>query len=903
MPDQSPTARRASLGLLLTLLVASPAALAQDEPREVPPDIQRMVRDGMASALESRLRGSRKPEDLHLLAQAYANRAGQLRDTTQRQRAFEEAQGRYQDWITALESTFGREPAKRDVDVAAARVELAGMILSKWAARKLDEFELTAGRRGDREQLAKLLQTARQEYDRALALIEPLAAELDLREDEFFALGIYDAIHRLQLDINFNLGWTTLYQGTVGPDETGPRAEMLRLAERRFQGLVGSGRVGAMGPRCHLGLAMAQRGQQRYTEAERNFRAALPEGIDPALAAQIRYELARCQIASGKFEEARITLRPLLEKDETRVSPQEDPAHFYVNLARIWDANSYLIEAGTLRRSAEKSPALKAIRLRARRVSDTGLGRMNALATRGGAWPALVQLYVEAHIRTTADPKTQSPLELLFAARLHAERKRHHEAERRLEEALSRKDLSTGLIGQLLFELGTCRYHRRDLRAAAGTFERLASECKTHPKAPQAATFAYQLRAQIAEDGKRKHDYQRLADALLTLLQSFPQQAKQVQAAWWLPVALQAAGRYEEAAQRFGKVPAASRHWEEAQYRRQLCQRLACEAARGSLSQREYLARARLTASELTRYARQAYERASSASNAEQVRHWSAAATVNAAEMLVSTGLEQFKQALDLANNFEQRYTDSDLMGRVLAVRIRAHHGLRQFDQATRLLEQYLQAVPAEKAGGVLAGLAQGMQQEVERLREQGQDEAARDLAGAAITTFEQLETWCQTNQKQPTRSGPRLARPVPPESIAAVSYGLARMCYVAGRLDEAARVVDGLLEKDPRNGNCRRLRALILDAQLGDSPSVDQIRQAKDAWAALLKDPTLRTRAPEHYWEARYHWLALLLREGHAADVAKAIQQDRVWNPNLGGPPWQEQLEALHQQAADQAP
>jgi TolA-binding protein len=899
MPERSATARRASLGLLLTLLVASPVALAQDEPREVPPDIQRMVRDGMASALEARLRGSRKPEDLHLLAQAYANQAAQLRDATQRQHAFEEAQHRYQDWIAALEHTFWSEPAKRDVDVAAARVELAGVILSKWAARKLDEFELTAGRRGDREQLASLLQTAREEYDRALALIEPLAAALDPREDEFFALGIYDAIRRLQLDTNFNLGWTALYQGVVAPEESRRRAEMLRLAERKFQDLLGSGRVGEMGPRCHLGLAMAQRGQQRYTEAERNFRAALPEGIDAAPAAQVRYELARCQIESRKFEEARITLRPLLEEDEAKPSPQEDPAHFYVNLARIWEANSYLIEADMLRRSAENSPALKAIRLRARRVSDTGLGKMNTLAARGGAWPALVQLYVEAHIQTTADPKTQSPLELLFAARFHAEHKRHRQAEQSLEEALTRKDLSTGLIGQLLFELGTCRYHRRDLPAAAGTFERLASECKTDAKAPQAAIFAYQLRAQIAEESKRPQDYRRLADTLLTLLRNYPQQAKQVEAAWWLPVALQAAGGYDEAAQQFAKVPAASRHWEEAQYRRQLCQRLACEAARGSLGQQEYLARARLVASELTGYARQAYERAPSAPDAEQVRHWSAAGVVNAAEMLVSAGLEQYEQALELTDSFEQRYADSDLLGRVLAVRIRARHGLRQFDQAANLLEQYLQAVPAEKAGGVLAGLAQGMQEEVERLREQGQDEAARSLAGAAVTTFEQLDRWCRGGLEHPTGKMPA----PPPENIAAVSYGLARMYYVAGRLDEAARVAGDLLEKDPRNGNCRRLHALILDAQLGGSPSADRIRHAKDAWAALLKDPTLRARAPEHYWEARYHWLALLLREGHAADVAKAIQQDRVWNPNLGGPPWQEKLEALHQQAAEQAP
>jgi hypothetical protein len=124
-------------------------------------------------------------------------------------------------------------------------------------------------------------------------------------------------------------------------------------------------------------------------------------------------------------------------------------------------------------------------------------------------------------------------------------------------------------------------------------------------------------------------------------------------------------------------------------------------------------------------------------------------------------------------------------------------------------------------------------------------------------------------------------------------------MYFVAGRLDDAGRAVAGLLEQDPRNGNYRRLHALILDAQLGEEPTSDQVRRAREVWGVLLKDPALRSRTPQRYWEARYHWLALLLREGRAAEVAKAIEQDRVWSPQLGGPPWRGKLEALHRQAA----
>ena len=36
---------------------------------------------------------------------------------------------------------------------------------------------------------------------------------------------------------------------------------------------------------------------------------------------------------------------------------------------------------------------------------------------------------------------------------------------------------------------------------------------------------------------------------------------------------------------------------------------------------------------------------------------------------------------------------------------------------------------------------------------------------------------------------------------------------------------------------------------------------------------------------------------------VARTIEQDRVWSPTLGGPSWQEKLEALYQQPAEQGP
>ena len=64
------------------------------------------------------------------------------------------------------------------------------------------------------------------------------------------------------------------------------------------------------------------------------------------------------------------------------------------------------------------------------------------------------------------------------------------------------------------------------------------------------------------------------------------------------------------------------------------------------------------------------------------------------------------------------------------------------------------------------------------------------------------------------------------------------------------------------------------------------------------LKDPTLREHAPAEYWEARYHWLRHQLRHGHNGKVISGIETEKVWHPDLGGPPWQARLLELAEQA-----
>jgi TolA-binding protein len=880
------------LAVLVLGLVSSAVVVGQEDGQPAASDVERLVREGRVEALQARFRGGRSPDELRLLALAQANRAAQVRDDRRRQRAFQEAEARHLTWISAEERNRDVTAVERAVNAAAARATYAGMILSQWAAADLDEFELTNGKGGTTGRLLELLLKARRLYEQADEAVRPLADELrdagPKIEDRYLALGVFDTVPRLRLDIRFNLAWTSLYIGIVDSKNTTRRSEGLRSAERAFQDLVDRGPDDETATRCLLGLAMTLREQGRGDEARRYFDSALQAARDAALAAQVRYERARSEIRHGQFEEARITLRPLVDKDPDALPLHEQPARFYVNLAHLWEANSYLEEARRLRRTAEASSARDAMVLRAKRLREIGLRKMNRLAQRGGSWPALVQLYVSDSIASDADEQSLSAAELLFSARQYTAERKHRHALAQLQEAASRQGVASDLAAEILFDLGVCHYRCRQNREAAEVFARMAQTYKSHEKAAEAVTYAYRLWASIAEETGAREDYLHLANVLLNLLQSFPEHEKRAEAGWWLPVALQAAGRYQQALRHFGSVPSHSPHWEEAQLRQALCARSLLEAERESLSDLPLRARAVDVTSKLKSYARQAYQRADEARDPNAVRRWSAEALINAAEVHTWPRVAQYQDALDLLEGFEQRYPSSPQIGRVLAVRISACRGLGQFDRAARVVDQFLRTVPPGQAGGTLAVVARGMQAEVERLEERGDRAAARKLASQSIRTFEQLENWV-------------LGDPDRAEHVDSVWYGLARMRYLAGQHQQARELVAELLRRDTRNGNYQRLNALVLTAALPDDASAGQIAEARAAWGAMLRDPALRSAFPERYWEARYHYLELLLREGRAAEVENAIRQERVWYPELGGADWRAKLNDLHQRARDQ--
>ncbi len=739
------------------------------------------------------------------------------------------------------------------------------MILSRWIERDLTEFELTESRRGDMKRLAELLVRARGQYEKSLADISPFVQKLDSGrvedEEKLLELGMLDTVRTLAVDVRFNLAWANLYLGLVDPKNPEQRGKALANAERGFRELLDAGQDGESAARCKFGLGVALRELKKFDEAYRSFDEA-ERDAGAALKAQIVYTRGRTLIGQEKFDEGRAILKPMAEIDADSLPEKEKPARFYYSLARLWEANSFLLEG-----EKKKTDIATSAKLR-----EAGVNRMNRLMNRGGPWPAVVAAFLPPSATLDADVRTLTPGELLLAARQLVEQKKHRQALLRLNEIVGRSQVAADTRADALMLVGECEYESGNLAAAADAFEKLATEAAKNAQAPKAIDIAYQLRAKAAEESKKSEDYVKLAQTLQKLVTNFPQHPKRAEAIWWLPVAHQAAGNYESAIQTFANVPKNSAHYVEAQFRRLMCKRLQLESKRATLAAADFKKNAAALAKELSEFA-DATTKAPSAAPEADVKKWLPTAVVTAAELRSLPGVDDFSGALDALRDFETRFKGSELVGRALAVRIAAHRALKQFDEAAKVVEQYLQTVPAGQAGGVLATMAAGMQEEVERLQKEGRADDAKKLAGESIQTFEQLDLWVRADA---SRAG----------YVDGVTYGLARMRLTAGDLSRARELADLLVKRDASNGLYRLLLARILTGELGDSPKPPDpaISNTRAAWEALLRDTNLRNTAPETYWEARYEFLRMLLLEGRASEVEAAIRQEKLWSADFGG-------------------
>lgn len=866
---------------LAVLLLISTAALRAQPAAADGGEIERLVREGQVEALEARLRQASRPDDLQLLAHAATNAAARERTDEARTKGFVAAERRFLSWISGAERNTTADERQRKVAVSAARAAYGGMLLSRWAARDLDEWELTLGRGVDPARVRPLLLKSRELFTQILAELEPLQREIDEArpdsEDGLLLSGVLEDVARLVRDARFNQAWANLYLALLESKDAKLREGALQAADGGFSGLLEwRGLDGAGQARVRVGLAVVQRELARFDAALTRLGEAAKAAAGTPLETQLQYERGRTLAAAGRLGEARQALQPLAARGE---DPQavDEPLRFYLNLALLWDAHIDLLESVQLARAARGAapPSPRSTKLR-----EQGFQKLGRLAARGGAWPRLAQYYAEPVLDPAAPPKDQSAIELLFLGRKLLAAEKLPEAAARLREASQRREASAAVTAEALLELGTCLVRQNDRRAGAEIFARLARDYRQHERAPAAASMAQSLWAQIAQESGATADYLALADCLQVIVRNYPEHPQRSEAAWLWPAALQAAGKFTAAAEQFGNVAANSPHWDDAQHRRLLCLRSALEADRAQLAPDEYRRRAERLVGELRTFAQQAERRAATASSrSSAIGDQPGEALLGAVELLISPDLARYDDALSLLDENRARVESPALAGRALAARIAALFGLGRLESAAGEVDRFVKSVTPDVAAGTLARLALGLEQETQRLAQAGQAADARRLAEQALPVFELLERWAATDR---TRAA----------LLESVRFGLASLRLQSGQADGALLLTQGLVSAGSRDGELLRLHARVLSAL--SERDASQIAAAREAWAALLRDGGLRSRAPARYWEARCEFLSLLLREGRGDEVARAIQQERAWIPDLGGPPWSERLERL---------
>ncbi len=860
----------------LALLLCVPAVWGQEPP--ISEELREAVERGMTEVLEAKLQPPRGLNEERLLARAYAVRGRLASERSARDAAYSRAAAHYETALTLLEGVARAGLLSDRVRLAELRIECGGVVLSGWAAPLVDELVITLGQRVNRERLTTLLERAADQYTRAAATLDPLMRGVERREEELLAAGVYDRVHGSYRELTLNWGWCEYYLSMLA-EEPSEKRRRLRDAKGKFQTLIEWGRLGTSRGLCYMALAMAQRDLGRLGDAERAFQTALESNPGLMVDAQTRCEWALCNMHGERHADARGVLEPLVQKDLRKLRPEDMPLRFYYNFAHLLDAYSYLLQADTLRRAASTDAAHATVRRQAQQVRERGLLRMRRLAQLGAPWHDLTRLYVGSAVALDAPPAELSATELLYSAGVLAADGDHAGALKRLEIALARETQDKELIGALLFELGRCQFLMEEKVAAAQTFRELATRYRNHVDAPRAATLAFQLWGEIAEQRRRAEDYERLAASLRNLLENYADHSERERAEWLLPVALELAGQHEAAARQFGKVSRSSPRWEEAQYRQVVCERRVLESLRNSLSSDAYREEALRVVGRLLKYALATERR--QATEAGAAGSWAVRARIAAAELLMNAEIDDAVGALDALRQVDPGALSVELVGPLLAARIRTHQRLGQYESAAELLSAFVGNAEPEQAGAILTDLTRDMRAAVDRHVATGNVRAAARLAAATVDVLTAFEEWLRRHSRGQAE-------------LRAVRLGRADMLRLAGRLDEASALVDELLAEQPESGDLRLMRARVVTARLGDGVTAEQIGQAREAWALLLSETNLRKRAPERYWEARYNWLSLRLREGAAGDVVQAITQERVWHPEMGGVDWKPKFVAL---------
>ncbi len=688
-------------------------------------------------------------------ARAAAERqaAMRTRELPARNAHFEAAKTLYQAAIDAAAQVARETPqdqweAKNTarMDVLKLRMDLGNMIFQEWLQHDLDLLELTDRRVGNRQRAAELLKVALDQFSTALLAASQWLSEIDLDPDRsrFVNAGYVRNLQSLRREAEYKTAWITYYRGWVLPKSYEP-AEGERgrtaLLNDAITGFVGYTDLPDTVPAkwwAHLVVGLAHRELGQYEEALNSFAQSGSADAPKPLKIRSAFEKARTYLAQGAYGRSRETLQDARQFFGAKVV--EDTL-FGLGFP-IVEAESYVMEG-----RAAKDEATK----------DKGVQILRGLYGRADPWPTIVEAVMFDLVGGTVDEADQmEPFQLWMAANEALEKAQESKTPADFEEALRLFTLYTGKVEktaenypQGLYTQAAIRFQLGRKTEAAELFRQVAGQFPDFQHADAAAQYAVSLTGEHYDETKTEEARNAYETALRWYLNTYPEEGESQR--YYLGVVLFNGKHFTEAAEVFAQIGRDSPFYPDARYWVPLCHlEQFREQVLPTKDKQLILSRARSVAKLFVEFAEYAQKARLPEEKQAEVQNWIQAAYLNAAEVHLYPEVDLPDDALKYLEQMEAAVAVGDEMrGRVLKLRIDALQKLRRFDEAQRLLEDFLALAmkqgKQEEIGRVLGGLFQAMIDDVRQLVKRDKAAAAAKVE-AAEKLSQRLIEWLQKN-------------------------------------------------------------------------------------------------------------------------------------------------------------
>ncbi len=866
---------------LLALFVGNPFAQSQITPAATPSSFDEprliafLVEEGLPELVEQCLPPDSMPHKV-LMARALARAAESGLDPKRREADLDQAESRYRQALEAgVQPEWSNSPRRRFA-ITRWHVELGDLILRLQCGPDLDDLEMHNRLRKPPVRLSDRLARAISAYRQADPALREFEAGLARDDDLLMAEGFADEIVPLARQCSLNLGWALTYRARLLAVDDPQRTAALSEALRRFETAARAtekvdDRLVAL-----IGAGVAFRELGKLDDAVKVLGGTTRTADPIGLKCRGQYELAHTHLRRGEPALAADLLDGLASQaDRPEIATDRDAA-FYVRLAPVLAAYARVLDGRT-------KPGLAGAELRRR-----GIDELNAIRRRDGVWPAVVDTYISDAIPADASPSSLAAGEQIALARKLAASGDVTKAAAAFRAYLDRPDPQTPAEKDVVrVELAECLEKAGQSKPAAELYTDVAERTADRDLARRAARGAVGALRRVAAASGLLEDDLELARVSLRLVDRLPDMPSATE--WIMPAAaaLERARRFEEAQAAYARVPPTSPHHASCQFALVRCKQSSLLERGDTLKDSEFAAQAFALSEEwqgLSQRLASATQPAGAASS--DAAALASQAALQSAELLAHPRVARYSEALQRVARIEQGQLASEHLARVIALRMKCRRALGQPGDADAVTGELLARAADLTPGPALLAIAAELETEVGQLVNAGRLDDAKRLANQTVPILKRI---LDRLESEPRR-----------EADAAIArFSMARMLVHGGRASEAVPLLDAMLRDHPGDAGYRRYQALAFEqiARAAGYPS-EAAARAEAAWARLLEDATLRETAPARYWEARYYWLRWQLDRGQAEEVARGIEAEQAWYPDLGGPPWKERLLELAQRA-----